>query len=154
VSGLPDQIEDYAYNALGALRINAGIALDHQRPRLDAAGFADAALPNTFNGQPVTIDGVGRVTALDGKTFTYTKPGQLSRVTAGLQSASYIIDSFNRRVGRFPSTGTSELFIHEGEDMVATQGWLGPIMDRYFYDGIDHPLRLMRAGGAVYYELE
>jgi hypothetical protein len=44
---LPDIIEDYDYNALGALKLNAGVALDMRRPRLDGNGLTDSALPNT-----------------------------------------------------------------------------------------------------------
>ena len=40
----PDQAETYDYNALGALRKNASIALDDQRVKLAGGGTADAAV--------------------------------------------------------------------------------------------------------------
>lgn len=42
-------VKDYAYNALGALRVNAGVTLDHERPRLGGGGgVAPAAVPATL----------------------------------------------------------------------------------------------------------
>ena len=35
MSGHADVVEQYAYNALGALKTNAGVAIDDQRPVLD-----------------------------------------------------------------------------------------------------------------------
>ncbi len=46
--GQPDVVEDHAYNAIGALSVNAGVAFDMQRPRLDnPAVRADGAMPRT-----------------------------------------------------------------------------------------------------------
>ena len=71
VAGGPTVVETYDFNALGALKVNAGAALDHQRPRLDGAGSADAAVPATLGGAPVTLDLGGRVTSLRGVTLTW-----------------------------------------------------------------------------------
>ncbi|MDB5215539.1 MAG: Rhs family protein, partial [Myxococcaceae bacterium] len=43
--GLTVSVEDYAFNALGAMKVHASLPVDHRRPRLDGAGVADAAVP-------------------------------------------------------------------------------------------------------------
>jgi hypothetical protein len=55
VSGQPDAVESYAHNAMGALSVNAGAAMDHQRPALSGGALTDAAVPATWNGQPVVL---------------------------------------------------------------------------------------------------
>jgi YD repeat-containing protein len=62
-------VEDYAFNTMGALSVNAGALLNVQRPRLDGNGLADSAVPATYNGLAVTLDGGGRVTSLNGATL-------------------------------------------------------------------------------------
>ncbi|MEO6576625.1 MAG: hypothetical protein ABIP89_22455, partial [Polyangiaceae bacterium] len=76
----PDSAETYDYNALGALKKNASIALDDQRVKLAGGGTADAAVMNSLGGQPVTLDAGGRVTSLRGVTLTYDKRGRLVSV--------------------------------------------------------------------------
>src|ERR1700704_4670352 len=67
----PIYIETYAYNALGGFSIYDGAVVDDQRPRLDGAGKASAAVPATFGGQPVVMDSGGSVTAFNGASLEY-----------------------------------------------------------------------------------
>jgi RHS repeat-associated protein len=139
--------------SLGALALNAGVALDMRRPRLDGGGMADSALPNSFNGQPVAVDRVGRITSLDGMTLQYDGRGQLVHATVGAASEDYGIDAFYRRIS-LQSPTRSEFYVYEGDNIVATTSFGTSVQDRILYDGIDHPLRLERAGQKVFFELD
>jgi len=48
VAGQPDAVETYGYNALGALAVNAGVAMDHRRPALSGGALTDAALSTSM----------------------------------------------------------------------------------------------------------
>jgi hypothetical protein len=103
LNGATVATEGYGYNALGALAVNASVSMDHQRPRLDGGGLADAAVPNTLEGQPVTLDGNGRITALKGLAFAWDFYGSL--IKAG---TSFIgVDSYMRRVWKSEGGRTS-----------------------------------------------
>jgi hypothetical protein len=56
------------------------VGAQKQRPRLDGAGLADAAVPATLAGQPVALDGGGRVTSLKGVNFNFGRFGKLESV--------------------------------------------------------------------------
>jgi len=58
--------ETYTYNHIGALNYNATTAIDDQRPLLTGSGTGDAAIPNTFGGQAVTVDGEGKINVARG----------------------------------------------------------------------------------------
>ncbi len=158
-------VEDYAYNALGALKVNAGVTLDHQRPRLDGNGTADAAVPATLGGQPVTLDAGGRVTSLRGTSFTWTRDGALREADDPVPAApeTYGVDARSRRYSRMVSGTAQEYYVYEGLDRVAIIGpnagsSPGAVIESYLFDGIDHPLRIARPGVATtnynYYELD
>ncbi len=156
-------VEDYAYNALGALKLNAGVALNDQRPRLDGNGSADAAVPASVGGLPVTLDAGGRVTSLRGTAFTYTKDGTLREADDPVPAApeTYGVDARGRRYSRMLSGSVQEYYVYEGLDRVATlgpngSGVLGPTLESYLFDGIDHPLRIKIAATSTtaYYEID
>jgi RHS repeat-associated protein len=157
-------VEDYAYNALGALKVNAGVALNDQRPRLDGAGTADAAVPASVGGQPVVLDAGGRVTSLRGTTFTWTKDGTLREADDPIPAApeTYGVDARSRRYSRIVSGVAQEYYAYEGMDRVAVMGpgdgVTRTLIESYLFDGIDHPLRIARPGVATtnyyYYELD
>jgi RHS repeat-associated protein len=155
-------VEDYAYNALGALKVNAGVVLDDQRPRLDGAGTADAAVPANVGGQPVVLDAGGRVTSLRGTAFTYTKDGTLREADDPVPAApeTYGVDARSRRYSRIVSGVALEYYVYEGMDRVAV---MGPgdgvtrnLVEGFLFDGIDHPLRIARPGVGTtnYYSYE
>jgi RHS repeat-associated protein len=158
-------IEDYAYNALGALKVNAGVTLDDQRPKLAGGGTADAAVPANVGGQPVVLDAGGRVTSLRGTSFTWTKDGTLREADDPIPAApeSYGVDARSRRYSRIVSGTALEYYVYEGLDRVALVGpnvgsSPDPVIESYLFDGIDHPLRIARPGVAstnyYYYELD
>jgi RHS repeat-associated protein len=161
--GQPDEIENYDYNALGAVKLNAGTALDHQRPRLDnPAVLADAAVPRTLDGAPVAMDPAGRITSIKGVTLEYDKRGRVIAVRRQ-SGADTLVDRFryderHRRYGRFKETnGASsgiEFYAYEGDDLVGVLDNGGAVRESYLFDGIDHPLRLKRAGASTYYEFD
>ena len=100
-SSSPVVVEDYAYNALGALSLNAGVALDHQRPRLDGGGPADAAVPATLRGQAVTLDPAGHITSLAGTTLEWSLRGHLrQQMTPPVPGVPefYAVDAYHQRV--------------------------------------------------------
>ena len=163
VGGVDGAVEDYDYNALGALKLNAGIALDHQRPRLDGAGNADAAVPATVGGQAVTLDAGGRVTSLRGTTFDWEALGLLRHVQEPIPALAevYGVDSNLRRISKSQGADT-ELYVYEGLDRIATifapgTQVEGPLKEGYLFDGIDQPLRIARPGASTnyyYYEID
>ena len=143
----------YAFNALGALKLNAGLALDHRRPRLDGAGVADAAVPATLDAQPVTLDLGGQVTALRGLGLTWSKSGQLKALAPPVPSApsTFTFDTFGRRVLTSSTVatigGAAEFYYYEGVHRIAAVSNNGTFpkgrLDfTFLYDGVDHPLRL------------
>ena len=106
-------VEDYAYNTMGALSVNAGALLDVQRPRLDGNGLADSAVPNTFNGLPVTLDAGGRITSLNGAALAYGKRNELQSLTDGVTTETYGYDGFMRRIARVNNQGVDEYYLYE-----------------------------------------
>ena len=121
VGGVAVAVEDYDYNALGALKVNAGVALAHQRPRLDGAGSADAAVPASAGGLPVTLDAGGRVTSLRGATFTWSREGFLRQAQEPIPAVgeTYEVATDFRRIAKLQGS-TKEVYIYEGLDRVAT----------------------------------
>jgi RHS repeat-associated protein len=157
VGGVPGEVDDYDYNALGALKVNAGIALNDQRPRLDGAGSADAAVPATVGGEPVTLDLGGRVTSLRGATFTWSRDGLLRDAQDPIPAEPelYGVDSHLRRFAKIQGSNR-EFYVFEGLDRVATLDESGALKEGYLFDGIDHPLRIKVAATntTAYYEVD
>ena len=147
----------YAYNALGALKVNAGVVLDDQRPKLAGGGTADAAVPANVGGQPVVLDAGGRVTSLRGTTFTWTKDGTLREADDPIpaQPETYGVDARSRRYTKVVGGVAQEYYVYEGMDRVAI---MGPgdgvtrnLVESYLFDGVDHPLRIARPGASTNY---
>ncbi len=169
VGGVTEHVESYTYNAIGAVKTTydpvamGGVTLDDQRPRLSGGGTADAAIPNTMGGQPVTLDGGGRVTSLNGVTFSYDFLNRVvgTQFTTGGNTVSetYGYDTFLRRVQRahtetFSSVTTSEFYVFDGANLVATIDQKAALKDAYLFDGVDRPLRLSRGGSSYFYEVD
>jgi RHS repeat-associated protein len=157
-------VEDYAYNALGALKVNAGVVLDDQRPKLAGGGTADAAVPANVGGQAVVLDAGGRVTSLRGTTFKWAPDGTLHEADdpPPAVAETYGIDAHGRRFRRQLAGSPVEFYAYEGLDRVAIIGPnvganAGPVLESYLFDGIDHPLRIARPGASTnydYYEVD
>jgi RHS repeat-associated protein len=158
-------VQDYAYNALGALKVNAGVPLDDQRPRLDGNGTTDAAMPASLGGKSVVLDGGGRVTSLRGATFTWTKDGTLREADDPVPALgeTYGVDAHGRRYSRMLGGVVQEYYAYEELDRVAVLGpnnggIPGPLLESYLFEAIDHPLRIARPGLAnrnyYYYEID
>jgi len=126
VSRSNGDVEDYAYNTMGALSVNAGAALNVQRPRLDGNGLADSAVPATYNGLPVTLDGGGRVTSLNGATLVYGKRNELQSVTDGVTTETYGYDGYLRRTSRINNEGVNEYYAYEDATLGFGGNSLGP----------------------------
>ncbi len=156
--GVTLSVEEYAYNALGALRVlNAGAVLDHQRPRLDGAGLADAAVPATLGGQPVVLDRGGSITSLRGTAFKWSKKGFLESIQEPAPAAPIVfgVDAELRRTAQKQGAAFDEVNYYEGLDRVAIlHAPTGAVKESYLFDGIDHPLRIKRGATTVYYELD
>ncbi len=168
-SGLPDQIDNYTYNALGALKTNAGTLLDDQRPRLAGGGTADAAIPATLSGSPVTLNPAGNVTLLRGVTLAYNGRGQVQSLQRPIPGATeteqYGYDTAGRRIGRIRSsvpTGggpttfeAQDLYLYEGPNVAAIYSGASTspsLAETWLFDGVDHPLRVhARSPDLVYY---
>jgi RHS repeat-associated protein len=155
VGGVAVAVEDYDYNALGALKLNAGVALAHQRPRLDGAGNADAAVPASVGGQPVTLDAGGRVTSLRGASLTWSREGFLRAAQDPIPAVgeSYDVATDFRRIAKLEGAD-KEFYVYEGLDRIATLTAGGSVKEAYLFDGIDHPLRIKQGGTTAYYELD
>lgn len=159
VSGQADVVEEYAYNDIGALVVNAGVVLDDQRPKLNGGGTADAAVPASFGGQAISLDAVGRINALAGATFGWSQRSRLQSVGDASGSESYGLDTEYRRVLKTPSSGPIESYVYEGWNRVGVLP-AGGRVETYLYDAVDHPLRFRRAATqtepevVAYYEVD
>ncbi|MBK9263222.1 MAG: hypothetical protein IPM54_25895 [Polyangiaceae bacterium] len=143
--GTVTEVEDYAYNALGALRVNGGVSLDDQRPRKNGAGTADSAVPASVGGDPVGLDPVGRVTMLGDAAFGYNRQSKLQQVTTSADTETFGYDTFGRRISRRKtSTGAIEWYVHDGAQNVSAVLTLNgqQVKVAYVFDGVDHPLGL------------
>ncbi|MEZ4262454.1 MAG: hypothetical protein R3B36_25450 [Polyangiaceae bacterium] len=157
VGGVPVSSEVYAFNGLGALSVNAGVAMDHQRPRLDGGGLADSAVPATLGGQPVTLDAAGRITSLRGVSLAYSGRGYLIQATPPVPGITthILVDSEMRRVLKASADGTAVArYAYEGMDRVATLDAFGGVVESTLFEGIDHPVRTKRGATTVYFELD
>jgi RHS repeat-associated protein len=169
VNGTTEHVESYGYNAIGAVKTTfdpttmSTVTLDDQRPNLSGSGTADAAVPNTLAGHPVTLDGGGRITSLQGVTFTYDPRNRVTgtQYTSGSNTVTeqYGYDAFMRRVNRThtetsPASSSEERCVFDGANLVATVTPSGSLVDAYLFAGIDHPLRLSRSGASYFYELD
>ena len=168
-NGVADHQESYSYNAIGAVKttydplVASAVTLDDQRPLLSGGGSGDAAVPNTLDGQTVTLDGGGRVTSLDGVTFTYDERSRVTgtQYTSGSNTVTetYGYDTFLRRVQRLhketsPSISVSSFYVFDGANLVATVAQGGALQDAYLFAEVDHPLRLLRGGSSYFYEVD
>jgi RHS repeat-associated protein len=174
-SGLPDLIETYDYNSLGALKLNAGTALDTQRPRKSGGGSADAGVPASLDGQAVVLDSVGRITSMQGKTFAWNQRGWLLSATVAGVTRTYRQDAYGRLAVIDTSTPPVDNYIYDdvdGMNIIGVRRWAGASqpgssrrllqkLDNYLYDGVDHPLRLQHrlqvdatTFQTIYYELD
>ena len=171
--GNPAVVENYDYNALGALKLNAGTVLDDQRPKKVGTGTADAGVPATYGGQPVTLDANGRITSFQGKTLTWTTRGMPLTATVGTETEKYRQDAFERLVVRDQTSPPADYYIYDdvgGMNVVAMRRWAGAFnggrrrlekLDNFLYDGVDHPIRLQHRDApdaptfqTLYYELD
>ena len=155
--GGPVSSEVYAFNAMGALSINAGVAMDHQRPRLDGGGLADSAVPASLGGLPINLDAAGRITSLRGVSLGYSGRGYLIEANPPVPEVSthILVDAEMRRVLKATADGPEvHWYVYEGMDRVARLDRFGSVVESTLFDGIDHPLRVNRGGVRVFYELD
>ena len=141
----PPIVETYEYNAIGALKTNAGVSLATQRPRLDGAGNADAAVPAALGGQPVVLNKGGFVTNVRGTDFNFSRAGTF----LGADGATFAVNTDHLRAWSSRG-GVNEAYVYEGANIVATIVHVvdpitheerDEVRDRWVYDGVDHPLR-------------
>ncbi len=149
--GIEDGVENYGYNKIGALNLNASIPIDDQRPLLAGGGNGDAAVPNTIGGQPIVLDGEGKITSLGGISLGYNLRGTLTNVAG----AAIHRDEFEREVG---SGVTGQVFTYDGANRSGAHLYNGSAWlthGNWLYDGIDHPLEHVDETGArQYYEVD
>lgn len=151
VSGQPDVVETYAYKSLGALSVNAGAPVDHQRPRLDDSSASSAGIPNTYASQPLTLNVLGQVQRLQAATLSFTRRGRLQTVTDGANVENYTRNSFMQLLSR-TRNGIPEEYRYdyhtilpnepaESEplgNIVAQQDYNGgAVQRRFFYEDVD-----------------
>jgi YD repeat-containing protein len=174
------EVETYAYNSLGAFSVYDSVPVDHQRPRLDGNGAASAGVPATHEGQPVDMDGAGRITRLGDSLLSYNRRGRLARVVQPGLTEAYAYDVLQRRVATsWTISSSSATLFHQYEPDVADADVQSgartnsvptsniaasyhddaafPAAQHPFqvvaYDGVDHPLWMYTAGG-FFFELD
>ena len=168
VSGQPDEVETYAYNALGALSVHASSPVDHERSRLDGSGVASSGMPATHGGQPVVLNAGGNVDELLGVQLDRDGRGRIVRSDdAGFQ-LTFGRDSYLRRWATQSSTDTEYYLYADVEiesnaptdeapsNVVAVVDGAAQVRNRYLYDATDEPLWRFDAASlsTVYYELD
>jgi RHS repeat-associated protein len=75
---------------------------------------------------------------------------------------TYGVDARARRYSRMLGGAVQEYYVYEGMDRVAVVGpnnggVVGPLLESYLFDSIDHPLRMARPGASTnydYYEVD
>ena len=77
----------------------------------------------------------------------------LKTVTTGSTTETFSYDAHLRRVWR-NSGGVYEGYVYDGPNVVPRIDGGGNVLDQYFFDGVDAPLRLTRSGTKYYYELD
>ena len=171
----PAYTESYAYNALGGFSTYDSIAVDHQRPRLDGTGKASAGIPATFAGQPVSLDGGGRVIGLNGQTLQYYNfEHALQTLSTATTKQAFTYDSLQRlsnvHVGRLNDALPSEDFSYIYSDLSGSivagvrsphtgAAYPGPsdLPNTTFnvgYDSLDQPLWIDAQGTFSYLEID
>ncbi|MEZ4264620.1 MAG: RHS repeat-associated core domain-containing protein [Polyangiaceae bacterium] len=139
------------------MKTHAGAPVDDQRPRLDGGGLADAAVPATAGGQPITLDAAGRLTALRGVSLGYSGMGYLIEAAPPIPGVSqhFLMDASMRRVLKASADGAEvERYAYEGANRVAVLDRFGTVTESTLFDGVDHPIRLKRGGTTVFLELD
>ncbi len=158
-AGQPDVVATYTYNALGALKTHAGIAVDDERPRLDGAGTAAAGIAASVGGQPVDLDVDGKVTSLSGTTLRWSSRAQLVEaqppVPAPLETYGH--DGYLRRISR-TAGAVEEFYVYEGDNRIGVvhEGAAGAVVvdETVLFAGVDDALRLKRGSQVVYFETD
>jgi RHS repeat-associated protein len=170
IDGVEEHVESYSYNALGALHTSfdpvamTPVTFNDQRPLVSGGGTGPAAVPAaTPDGQTVTLDAGGRITNLQGVAFSYDWRNRVVGIqyTSGANTISegYGYDPYMRRVERThtetsPATSSSQYYVFDGPDQVATTDSSNNVLDMYMFDGVDNPLRIRRAGNSTFYEID
>jgi YD repeat-containing protein len=162
IPNAPDVVETYAYNALGALNSNApvatGVELNDQRPILGGTGTAGSAVMSSADGLPITVDGAGRLTSLEGATLQFDKEGLLWSISSGSNTESFVYDEQFRVASRMHNGANVETYVYDGPNVEALLAPSGKFMLTWLYDGVDSPLRVTQpqvSGRPVlYYELD
>ena len=117
----------------------------------------------TPDGQTVTLDAGGRITTLEGVTFSYDWRNRVvgTQYPSGADTISetYGYDSYMNRVARAhtnasPSSTTTTYYVYDGTDLVAQIDSANDVLGAYLFDDVDHPLRLRASGVSSYYELD
>jgi RHS repeat-associated protein len=143
--------EAYAYDPIGALSEYAGTPVADQRPVLGGSGTAPSPVPASYNGVPITIDGVGNITSLAGTSLGYDLKGPLTSV-AGLGMRR---DAFQRVTA---DSVANLAYTYDGANRSISWQWSGTKWVQYgtwIYDGVDHPLEHVDASSnRQYYELD
>jgi RHS repeat-associated protein len=176
VGGSVEHVETYSYNALGALHTGfdvtamAEVTYDDKRATLSGSGTADSAIPNSLEGQPVTRDSLGEVTAFAGSTLTFNTAHRVVSAQAndGSVSETYRYDPSLRRnylahTETNAANNVQELYMYDrpgsnllsavdpsgttaySEDpgnIIATLNTSGVIQNSYLFAGVDQPLRV------------
>jgi YD repeat-containing protein len=151
MTGVTVAPETYVYNALGALSTNAGVVLDDERPVLTGTGKAPAAVPNTYNGQAISMYSDGQISSLAGTTLALNLTGTVGYVNG--------VEIDNDMFQRVASDGLAQLvYTYDGANRSSTwkrsgSGWVQHGF--WVYDGVDHPLEHVdETGVRQYYELD
>ena len=154
----PTTTETYAYNALGALSVHAGTAVDHERPRLDAQGTAPAGIPASHNSLPITLNDGGRVTQLNDALLTYNKRGNLVTAVQPGTSQTYSYDTQGRLIAEQSVPTFARYFQYLGPHISAVlgegSGFPVALLQGFVYDDLDHPLLFLENTASYSYEVD
>ncbi|GHE53372.1 sugar-binding protein [Camelimonas fluminis] len=119
--GTPIAAIAYAYDACNNITaITRSPALGDAE--ITSCGY-DAANPfvlNTLDGQTVTSDAAGAITAMGRRVFTHDGFGRLASVAEnGVAIATYRYDALNRLICQIPAEGDPRYFFYAGDALAA-----------------------------------
>ncbi|MGV2979358.1 RHS repeat-associated core domain-containing protein [Camelimonas sp. ID_303_24] len=118
--GTPITAIAYAYDACNNItRITRTTA---KGPTATTCAYDDANpfVLATLNGQAVTSDAAGAITAMAGRSFTHDGFGRLASVAEnGVTIATYRYDALNRLICQIPAEGDPRYFFYAGDALAA-----------------------------------
>lgn len=140
----------YTYDANGNRQDGVHSATYDDQDRLTSFGTLAYAYGN--NGELAKVTDTSGIAPYPETLYDYDAQGNLRGVTPPAPAApiTYVIDGFNRRIGKKVSGSLVQGFLYDGERVVAELDATGAIVARFVYATGSHAPDLMLKAGSTY----